>query len=287
VSTSSSPLPPGLVRLGGTPPFRDYLAQLWSRREFAHETALGELRAQHMDTTLGAIWHLLNPILQVAIYYLIFGLVLRVDHGVDNFIGYLAVGVFVFHWMNRAITGGASTIAGNEGLIRSLQFPRALLPIATVVRETLAFVPGILVMVVVVLLTGEGITVRWLLVPVAFVLGVLFCLGGAFLTARITDLLRDTQNLLPFVFRLVFYMSGVLYVVDSRFHEAFQHSWVRAAFIANPFYALLSIWRDALMTSQSIGNLTLLWLSAGTWAIVLAVAGLVVFRAGEKDYGRG
>ncbi|MFA9429698.1 ABC transporter permease [Egicoccus sp. AB-alg2] len=284
--TSPSP-PPGLTRLGGTPPLREYLAQVWARREFARETAVGELRAQHMDTTLGALWHLLNPILQISIYYLIFGLILQVDRGVENFVGYLAVGVFVFHWSSKAITGGATAITGNEGLIRSLQFPRALLPISTVIKETLAFLPGVLVMIAVMLLTGEGLSVSWLLAPAAFVLGCLFCLGGAFVTARATHVFRDTQNLLPFVFRLVFYMSGVLYVVDSRFHGAFERAWVQWAFIANPFYALLSIWRDAFMSSQPISNLPLLWASAGIWAVGLLVVGLLLFRAGEKDYGRG
>jgi teichoic acid transport system permease protein len=286
VSQDSAPVPPGLIRLGGTPPLRVYLAQLWERREFALSNAMGELRAQHMDTTLGNLWHLLNPILLITIYYVVFDVILNASRGLENFIAFLSIGVFVYQWSAKAITGGARAIVGNEGLIRSLQFPRALLPISTVLQETVSFLPSVVMMILVVLLTGEGITPAWPLIVPVFLLMFGFCLGAAFLTARAADRFRDTLNLLPFVFRLVFYGSGVLYAVDERF-DIFRIWWVEAIFVANPFYALISLWRDALMTTVEIRHVSLLWLSASAWTVIMLVVGLLVFRAGEKEYGRG
>jgi teichoic acid transport system permease protein len=287
VSQTQTPVPPGLVRLGGTPPLRDYLTQLWDRRQFARENALGELRAQHMDTTLGAVWHLLNPILLVTVYYVVFDLILNATRGVENFIAFLSVGIFAYYWAQKAITGGARSIVSNEGLIRSLQFPRALLPISTVMQETIAFLPGVGVMVAIVVLTGEGLSFAWLMVVPVFLLQSAFVLGAAFITARAADTFRDTLNLLPFLFRLVFYGSGVLYAVDQRFHSAFEIWWVEAIFIANPFYCFISLWRDSLMTTQEIRHIELMWLSATAWSIGLLLVGLLIFRAGEKAYGRG
>lgn len=279
---------PDLIRLGGTPPLRRYLKELWERREFALTNAMGELRAQHFDTALGNLWHLLSPTLMIAVYYLVFGVILRTDRGVDNFVAFLAIGVFTYHWATRAITGGAKAIVSNEGLIRSLQFPRALLPISTVLQESMAFLSGAVVMVTVVLITGEGITVDWTLVVPVFTLQFLFCLGGAFITARAADRFRDTLNLLPFVFRLAFYASGVLYLVDSRFHTVFEaNPWAEQAFLANPFYCLISLWRVALMTSVDLRNVDWMWTSATLWSLGLFILGLLYFRAGEKEYGRG
>lgn len=286
VPTSSTPLPDGLTRLGGTASLPDYIRQLWARRQFARENAVSELRAQHMDTALGQAWHLLNPILLTAIYYLVFDVILNATRGLTNFIVFLTIGVLTYHWAQKAVTGGASTIVGNEGLIRSLQFPRALLPISTVLQQTLAFLPGILVMVAVAVAFGEGVHLEWLLMVPAFVLQLLFILGASFLAARAADVFRDTLNLLPFLFRLVFYGSGVLYAVDSRF-ELFENWWVELIFIVNPFYALISLWRGALMTSYEVPHLGWLWISAVVWTVVILVVGLLVFRAGEKDYGRG
>lgn len=286
MSPGTTSPPPGLVRLGGVPSFRQYVAQLWERRAFAIADAMGELRSQHLNTTLGNVWHLLNPILLIAVYYLVFGILLNTRRGTDNFIGFLAIGVFTYTWAQKMITGGARTIVTNEGLIRSLQFPRALLPVSSVLREAMAFVPGLVVMLLVMLLTGEGITPSWLLILPVAVLQVAFGLGAAFLAARAADRFRDTLNLLPFIFRLGFYGSGVLYAVDERFHDAFQNPWVVRLFLVNPFYCLISLWRSALMTSQDIDRVGVMWLSAAAWAAALLVLGLLVFRRGEKEYGR-
>lgn len=287
MSQTSSTVPPGLRRLGGTPPLRLYLQQVWDRRQFTWTNAMGELRSQHMDTALGNAWHLLNPLLLIGIYYTVFVLILNATRGVENFIAFLGIGVFVYHWAQKAITGGARTIVSNEGLIRSLQFPRAVLPVSTVVQETLSFVPGLVVMFAIVLLTGEGLSNAWLTLPALFLLQLAFCLGASFLTARAADKFRDTLNILPFLFRLVFYGSGVLYAVDVRFGDFLGNPWVVRFFIANPFYALISLWRDALMTTQHVDNVGWLWVSAVGWSIGLLIVGLLVFRAGEKEYGRG
>jgi hypothetical protein len=89
---------------------------------------MGELRSQHMDTTLGNVWHLLNPILLIAVYYLVFDVVLDVSVGWTTSSRSSRSGVLSYQWAQRSITAGARSITGNEGLIRSLQFPRALLP---------------------------------------------------------------------------------------------------------------------------------------------------------------
>ncbi len=277
----------GLSRLGVTPPLREYLRQVWQRRAFAVENATGELRSEHMDTALGNVWHLLNPILLIAVYYVVFDLILNATRGVTNFIGFLSVGIFAYQWATKAITGGARSIVGNEGLIRSLQFPRALLPASSVIKETVAFLPGIVVMLFVVLATGEGITSAYVMALPVFVLQFLFCLGAALLVARASHHFRDTLNVLPFLFRLVFYGSGILYAVDARFHGAFEQTWVQVVFLVNPFYCIVTLWRDALMTTQVATNLAWMWLSLSVWSIGLFVIGVLVFRAGEWDYGRG
>ena len=249
--------------------------------------ATGELRSQHMDTALGNVWHLLNPILLVAVYYLVFDVVLGVSRGVDHFIEFLAIGVLSYQWAQRSITAGAKSITGNEGLIRSLQFPRALLPLGTIIKETLAFLPGVALMLLVVI-PREGITPMWALIVPVFLIQVLFNLGGAMFLARVADKFRDTVNLLPFFFRLVFYGSGVIYAVDQRFFDIFaDNPWVMWFFVFNPFYAQLSLWRESLMTSQEIQHIEWMWITAPVWAVVMLVLGVVVFRGGEKEYGRG
>lgn len=272
-----------LRKLGGTPRLKDYVSEVWRRREFAWSVAQGELRAQHLDTALGNLWHLLNPLLQIGVYFLVFGVILGTDRGVENFLAFLSIGIFTFSFMQKSIMSGAGTLVGKQGLIRSLQFPRALLPLSATLRETMAFGPAVVIMLVVVVATGEPLRLDWVLVVPVLVLAAVFAAGFSFIGARLADRFRDLLNVLPFLFRIAFYLSGVLYSVEAYI----DNPLVLRLLLLNPFYVFVTLPREYLMLSQDHDFLGWLWVSAVIWALLSAILGLVVFRGGEKDYGRG
>ncbi|GGI05973.1 ABC transporter permease [Egicoccus halophilus] len=288
--------PRGLIPLGGKPRARDYLRALWARRQFAVNLATGQLRGEHMDTVLGSLWKLINPILLIGIYYFIFGVLLdagtaNVDPAEDvrppNYIAFLTVGVMIYGYMQRTISGGASSIVNNVGLLRSLQFPRAILPLSVAIKEAIGFWPSLLVILATMVLTGEGLYLGMLVFPVVFVLMTLFDIGGAMVTARLTDTVRDMRNLLPFVFRLGFYLSGVLYDITRFTDNAPDWRWLEPVFLLNPFYVFISLSREYLMHSHGHFDLTWLWVSALAWTSVALVGGFFFFTSAEKRYGRG
>ena len=270
-----------LHRLGGKPRLGEYLDAIWARRQFALAIAVGEVRTQHVNTVLGNLWHVMNPLLQMGIYYLIFGVIIGTDRGVDNFMAFLAVGVFMFHYTQRSVTAGSKSVLRNQGLIRSIQFPRAVLPLSTVLAHTLGFLPAAVVMVIISTVTGERPDATWLLLVPLFAIQTVFNIGVAFVTARLTDRLPDMQNILPFVFRIFFYLSGVIFSATRYLdHNPDLLVW----FDLNPIYAMITAGRGLVMENQVD---PLLWLSASCWALAVVVVGFLVFRAGEHEYGRG
>lgn len=296
--------PQGLIPLGGRPRWRDYLRSLWERREFTYNLASGQFRGQHMDTLLGNLWQLINPILLIAIYYLIFGVLLGMATGPEtdwrpsNYIGFLTVGVFIYSYLQRCITAGASSIVGNLGLIRSLQFPRAVLPASSVIKEILGFGTVLVVMLIVMAITGELYQpgngdqpavwhFDWAWFPAVFLLMTMFATGGALITARLTESVRDVRNVLPFVFRLLFYGSGILYDITRFTRGRPDLQAIEEIFLLNPFYVYVSLARESFMLTHSHFNLRLLWLSGTVWAVVALVGGAWYFVGAEKRYGRG
>ena len=176
---------------------RPYVAAMWSRRSYVWYVARSTLREKQMNSVLGNIWHLLNPLLQIAVYYVIFGVVLEVDRGVDNFITFLAIGTLAFTFCQRSTLSGAGSIVKNLGLIRAVEFPRAVLPFTSTLTETLSMLPSFLVIGVVAVVTGETPSPRWLLlIPVMGLLAI-FNLGAALYAARATSVVRDVQQILP------------------------------------------------------------------------------------------
>tara|TARA_B100000949_G_C14124555_1_gene384021 strand:- start:12 stop:755 length:744 start_codon:yes stop_codon:yes gene_type:complete len=239
---------------------------------------LEELRAQNAHTFLGGIWLVLNPLLQVGVYFLVFGVIMPIDRGVDQYLVFLTIGVFVFFYSQRVVSEVARSVVVNLGLIRTLRFPRAVLPLSATVGQAMAFLPALAVMAVVVVAHGTWPHPRWLLIPGLLVLQTAFSLGAGFVAARYNHTYRDLENLLPFVFRLAFYVSGVLYSVDHYIDSTIG----RAIFLANPFYCFVTVWRWVMAGTPAAGEV---WVATGMWSTITLVVGFALFRARETTYG--
>lgn len=260
----------------------DYLRELWQRRDFLIRVPLEDLKAQNMHTFLGGIWLVLNPLLQVGVYFLVFGYILRTDRGIEQFLAFLTIGVFVFLLTQRAVTEAARSVVSNIGLVRTIRFPRAALPISSTVGQVFAFGPVLAVMLVVVLAHGNWPTIRWLLIPAVFILQTSFSLGAGLIAARYNYTYRDLESLLPFVFRLFFYVSGVLYSVDRLFVDRIISDAWRMVFLANPLYCFVTLWRWALIGTQASGEV---WLASAIWSAISLSVGFKAFRSKETSYG--
>ena len=256
-----------------------YLRELGRRRSYMWYVAVSELRSRQMSSTLGNLWHLLNPILQVAIYWLIFGVFIDdVARGVDNYILFLAIGIFVFMDIQRATIAGAGSLQNNKGLIRSLHFPRALIPMTAVLTEFLATLPSVFVIYATALGTAADLRWTWILRPVVLGVQFVFNLGAGMVASRATAHVRDVTQVLPFLFRLGLYLSGVIFAV-----EAFATPTQIQIFEINPMYCFIQIARWTMLGGPLKGA----WLiSAGLWTVLLPVLALVWFRGGEELYGR-
>lgn len=276
---NSADLPP-LKRLGAKPKLIPYLQDVWSRREYLREVPASELRGRHLDSFLGNLWQVLNPLLLLGVYYLVFGLGLRGNRGIDNYITFLAIGIFTFGLIQRSTVKAAKSIASNVTMLRSLRFPRLILPLTDVLTEMMAYIAPMTVMLAIAVVTGVTPSLWWLTLIPILALTCCFNVGAAGFTARVGANVRDIDNVLTIGFRLAFYLSGILYSVDNQFSNA----TVKRLFELNPFYAIITCARGAVFGQPAPAAL---WISATVWSISLLVGGVAFFKAAEHTYGRG
>lgn len=269
---------PSLQDLGTAQTLRGYLAELWQRREFAVVVPANDLRAQNMDTALGQLWHVLNPAALVLVYWLVFGVLLGTDRGIDSFLAFLVVGVLIFQLTQRVVQDCAVAITRNEGLIRSIRFPRALLPVSSLVGQTMAFMPALGVMLVTIVVSGQPPSLRWLMFPVVLVAQAAFNLGTGLIAARIGATFRDLQQIIPHVFRIIFYLSGILFSVE----QMIDNDRIVSLSAVNPVYAIVTAARWCLLGTDAAVEV---WVSVALWALITPVVGLLYFRAREYRYG--
>lgn len=279
--THPEPPAPGLQRAGARLPIEEYTQRLWQRRHFVTEYASATNAVGYQDSFLGQAWQVLTPLLNIFVYYLIFGLLLNTNRGVQNYFAYLSVGVFIFGFSSTALISGSRAITGNLGLVRALPFPRAVLPISTTLVALLQLLYSLVVLFPILLITGEPLTWRWLELVPAVILQTGFCLGVSFVVARIGAKVPDAAQVLPFVSRVWMYTSGVMYSVVVFTHG--RPGWIYYTLSLNPGYVYVSLARNALLVGNPVSMTT--WVIGAAWAVVLLATSYLYFWRGEEEYG--
>lgn len=292
----------GLKQSGKRPALFEYAAVLWQRRHFITGYATAKNRSLYSNARLGQLWQLLTPVLNVGVYFFVFGILLGVSRGVPDFLLFLVIGVFLFNFLQTAMINGSRSISDQLVLIRALHFPRASLPLSSTIIQLQQLGFSMIIVCLVALLKGEGVGWRWLLIIPALGLLTMFAAGMAMIVARMGSVLTDTAQLLPFLTRTWMYVSGVMYSISSVAKGNVPH-WVELVLYYNPPALFITVVRNCMIhvpppssyTSaanyhsavQSMHQPAYAWLFLVLWAALAGVGGFVYFWKAEEQYGRG
>lgn len=278
----------GLAVSGARPPLGDYVRQLWGRRHFILAFSQAKLTAQYSQAKLGQLWQVATPLLNAAVYYAIFGLILKASRGMatDVYIPFLVTGVFVFTFTQSSVMAGVRAISGNLGLVRALHFPRASLPISFALQQLQQLLFSMIVLFAVAVAFGSYPDMSWVLIVPILALQFLFNTGLALIMARAGAKTPDLAQLMPFIMRTWMYASGVMFSIPVMLADKPQ--WVANVLQWNPAAIFMDLMRFALIDGYGSENLPdHVWAAAVGWAALFAVGGFVYFWKAEERYGRG
>jgi teichoic acid transport system permease protein len=306
----------GLRPSSARPSLISYLRLVWQRRHFIVAYATARSVSMYTEARLGQLWQVLTPLLNSAVYYLVFGILFQANRGISHYTAFLVTGVFIFGFTERSIVVGSSVMRANLALIRALHFPRACLPLAYVLVEFQQLLVSMLVLFAIVLSTGEPLTWYWLFLVPVLVMQATFNMGAALILARVGAGAQDVTQLVPFLTRIWRYFCGVMYSIASL--PATLPEWAKNVLSLNPAAVYISLTRNAIMssyrndapgaqpfnaakcavfTAKKIPDLQAychpdvltseLWLAGIGWAVVTLMVGVVFFWQAETRYGRG
>lgn len=273
-----------LKRAGARASLSDYTRELWRRRYFIAEFSRATNASSYSRAMLGQAWQVLTPLLNAAVYYVIFGLLLHISRGIDNYIGFLVTGVFAYHFVQGSVNGGARSLQTNRSLARTLRFPRAVFPLSATAVALEQLVMSLVVLLPIVLLTGEPLRWQWLTVIPLLGLQTLFCTGIAFIFARIGSKVPDISQMLPFALRVWFYASGIMFSIPT-FTKERHHEQLGEIMQLNPVTVYVDLYRSAFIESGPAATARE-WLLAIAWGVVVLAVGYVFFWRAEEEYGR-
>ncbi|MEV5429576.1 ABC transporter permease [Streptomyces sp. NPDC052701] len=279
----------GLSVSGARPSLPRYVRQLWARRHFISAFATAKLTAQYSQAKLGQVWQVMTPLLNAAVYYFVFGVLLQTKKGVPDYVPFLVTGVFVWTFTQSSIMAGTRAISGNLGLVRALHFPRAALPLSFCLQQLQQLLFSMAALAVILLAFGVPPAASWVLAVPALVLQFTFNAGVSMIMARVGAKTPDIAQLMPFVLRTWMYVSGVMWSIDQLVgrHDDLP-SWLGPVLQANPAAVYIDLMRFALIDSFDASRLPAhVWAIATGWALLAGVGGFIYFWKAEETYGRG
>lgn len=259
---------------------RTYVTDLWGRREFAWFLAMGNLKARNASTVLGLFWWVLNPLLLGLVYFFVFGILFAGSGGrPEGYIAYLLSGMFVFHFTNQSMTGGANAILQNAKLLANLKFPRLVLLISSLIESGVGFLASLVVFYAIAWPAAGAHPSRYtLLLAVVFPIQILFNLGLSAIVARLAVPFRDINNFLPYINRLWLYLSPIIWPLS--FLETAGEPETTLVQL-NPMFHIIALYRSALIGQPDYPfQFSNLW-PALAWAFVVFLIGVAGFVRSE------
>jgi len=257
-----------------------YVRDIWSMRRYAWELGRSSIRASNSSTSLGSLWLFLEPIFSISVYFVVFGLLLEVSRGIENYLAFLVVGQVTFGLGQRALLGAAGSLERQAPMMQALSFPRAVLPLSEVLKAGAAYRTEAVVMFLVLPLIGEVPRITsFLIVPIVMV-QLVTALGMGMGLARLVRRFGDVQRLLTHLMRLTFYGSGVFFPLSAFTDSA---AVLLGVVIVNPFYNHLELSRWAIIGTP-IEHPVLSVTMALFWALFAITAGGWFFRSAEGSY---
>ena len=251
------------------------LSDLWRYRELLFFLTWRDIKVRYKQTVLGAAWAVLQPLLTMVVFSIIFGLLANlpsdgIPYPLFTFTALLPWQLFAF-----ALTNSSNSLVGSQNLISKVYFPRLVIPIASVLPGLVDFVIAFVVLLGMMFYYQIPLTARILVLPVFILLGVLTALAAGFWLSALNVEYRDIRYVVPFLTLFWQYATPVAYS-----SSLIPEKW-RLLYGLNPMAGVVEGFRWALLGKGEIGSL--LWASV-IIVLLLLISGLIYFKRMEDTF---
>lgn len=251
------------------------IKELWQYREMISSLVKRDLKSRYKGSVLGFLWMFLNPLLQLAVYTLVFSTIMRMD--IPKFYLFLFVALVPWLFFSTCLSAGTTVIFSQQDMVKKIYFPREVLPIAFTLSQFVNMLLSFIVIFVVVFFSGIKIEPLALLyLPVIMLIEFVLALGISFLVSGLTVYFRDLEHILSIVSMAWMYLTPVVYPV-----EMVPEKLVKL-FYLNPMTSIVIAYRDILYYGRCPEMSTLL--NATIMGVLVLIVGKVVFSKLQRGF---
>ncbi len=228
-----------------------------------------DMKLRYKRSILGIAWSLLTPLAQLAVFYLVFKVLLPLN--VPNYLAFLFSGVLAWNWFNGALFQATSAVVDNRDLIKRPGFPIAILPAVTITSNLVHFLLALPILFAFLVLGGSRLTTALLALPLVIAIQFILTLSLAYFTATFYVTFRDTQHLLGVLLNLLFFLTPIFYKASD------LPAQYQSLYRLNPMVHLIGAYRTIFLSGAFPEAKSL---------IVLAISSVAVLFMGYHVFSK-
>lgn len=257
------------------------LLELWRYRDLLFMFVKRDFIASYKQTILGPLWLIINPLLTIIIFNLVFSRIAKIPtEGINPFVYYLT-GLSIWNFFAHSVNVTSNTFLSNAHIFGKVYFPRLVVPLATVVAASVRFLIQFFLLFVLILyfkLKGQSIdiSINIVFVPIIFVITAIMALGFGVIFSSLTTKYRDLTNLLSFGMQLWMYATPIIYPLTEAPLK------YRQIILLNPMTGIVETFKFLIL-----GKGVFLWsliVFSVIFAILIFIIGVLIFNKVEESF---
>lgn len=268
---------------------REGIREVASRRRLVRYLVAAEIRKRGVNTILGNIWWILDPLLLMAVYVVLVAII--TTRHIPDYPLFLFAAILPWKWFNTSVVDATTSVVSQQRLIKQIAFPKLVLPLAATTAGAVGFAFGLVPLGAIMLLYLDRLSPLIVLVPVIAAVQFVFTLAVAIFVAAGNVFVRDLGNVIRHLLRLWWYLSPGLYslsLLDDV--ELFKrYPIIETAIRANPFTILFDAYRNVIYGTPDALPIPPDWLAlAGLLlgSFVLLAVAIVTFKRLEPTFAK-
>ena len=263
--------------------FKNIFANFKKYSFLMKQIILRDFKVKYKRSVLGILWSLLYPVLMMAVMTIVFSQVFKLKAEGVNFIVYLMTGLIMFNYFSEATSNAMTSVVMNFSLINKVYIPKYIFPLAKCLFVGINFLLTLIPWLIIIVLSNFGLgqyachfNIYYLLIPLVFVLFIMFTIGMGFLLSCVSVFLRD-----------VFYIYGIVLTIWNYFTPVFYSIQIIPAkylplFKLNPLYTYITTVRTIVLEGRFPGY-TMLGLCC-LWSFIMLLIGGLVFKSKQDKF---
>ncbi len=256
------------------------LKAVWEYRELLYFLVWRDVKVRYKQTVLGVLWIVIQPLVTIVIFSLLFGRLLGVPSGDVPYPIFLYSAMLPWQYFANSLTRSSTNLVDNANLITKVYFPRLMVPLSGVLSGLVDFGVAFLVLAALMVYYRVVPTAAIVFLPGFILLAMVTALGFGLWLSALNVRYRDIKHLVPFLVQTWMYLTPVIY---SALMIPEQYRWLLAL---NPMTGVVEGFRWALLGNyvQDVQPPGALFAVSVVISLVVFVSGLYMFRATERTF---